>query len=285
MGPLVSVVIPTYNRDDLVRKAIDSVLAQTHRDYEIVVIDDGSTDRTRDRLGEYGEAVRYFYQQRRGISAARNAGIERSRGDLIALLDSDDYWIPEKLERQVALFGEHPEYGLVASACGSIEQDGTFRERGRTGRSGWVLEDLFARNYIRTSSVVVRKACIEKVGGFDESLEECEDYDLFLRVAAEYPIGFIDDPLAVYLDNPAGVSTDSLKGRLYRLKVLEKGYLKERIPEGPYRRRIAYIAFRIGRHYVERGRRKEGRAYLRQALSLRPFNLKYALSLGWVALR
>lgn len=273
--PLVSVVIPTFNREILIQKALGSVLAQTYPHIEIIVVDDGSTDNTRGIiLQRYGETVRYLYQENQGISKSRNTGIKNAQGDFIAFLDSDDYWVPEKTERQIALFQEHPEYGLVASCCASIRLDGRFREKNRPGKSGWVLEGLFHANYIRTSSAIIKRECIEKVGIFDEELKECEEYDYWLRIAAKYPIGFINESLAVYVDNPSGVSTDSLIGRLYRLKVLEKEYLKEKIPPDRYARRIANTCHYIGRHYIKKGDKEKGKYYLQRARHLQPFYIK-----------
>lgn len=285
MSSKVSVIIPTYNRENLIKKALDSVEAQTYPDYEVVVIDDGSTDHTREVVESYGEKVHYFYQENQGIAGARNAGIKRSSGEYIAFLDSDDYWLPEKLERQMALFGEHPEYGMVASCCASVRLDGRFRGKNRPGKSGWILRDLFNKNFIRTSSAVIKKVCLEKVGLFDEALSECEEYDLWLRIAAQYPIGFINESLAVYVDNPEGVSTDSLAGRLLRLQVLEKNYLKKKIPEKMYHRRIADTCHYIGRHYLKKGDKPEGRYYLERAQRLAPFYVKNYFYLGWSYLK
>jgi glycosyltransferase involved in cell wall biosynthesis len=280
MSGKVSIIVPTYNREKFIKRALDSVIEQTYQNFEVLVIDDGSTDNTRDVVKSYGERVCYFYQENKGIAGARNAGIKESSGDYIAFLDSDDYWMHGKLERQTALFREHSEYGLVASCCASVRLDGSYREKNRPGKSGWVLKDLFNKNFIRTSSAVIKKECLEKVGFFDEELKECEEYDLWLRIAAQYPVGFINESLAVYVDNPEGVSTDSLSGRLFRLKVLEKEYLKKKIPEKMYNRRIAETCHYIGRHYLKRGNREEGRSYLRRAQKLTPFYVKNFVYLG-----
>jgi glycosyltransferase involved in cell wall biosynthesis len=286
MASTVSVVIPTYNREKVISTALESVLAQTYTDYEIIVLDDGSTDNTRDLIRSYADRqVRYFYQDNKGIAGARNAGIRACSGAYIAFLDSDDYWLPGKLEQQMALFGRHPEYGPVASCCASVRYDGSFRATNRSGTSGRVLRELFKKNYIRTSAAVVTRQCLDTVGLFDESLKECEEYDLWLRIAAEYPIGFINEPLAVYVDNPAGVSTDSLIGRLYRLQVLEKDYLQQHIPRRLYRRRIADTCHYIGRHYLSRGQSAEGRAYLRRAQKLAPLYIKNLIYVGLSLLR
>jgi glycosyltransferase involved in cell wall biosynthesis len=274
MAPLVSVIIPTYNREKIITRAIDSVFAQTYQDFEIIVLDDGSQDNTKAVVEGYGTKVHYFYQNNKGIAGARNAGMHQAAGEYIAFLDSDDYWLPGKLERQMALFSEHPEYGMAACQCGSVQIDGTYREKNRPGKSGWILYDLFNKNFIRTSSAVITRTCLEKVGGFDEALREGEEYDYWLRIAAEFAVGFINEPLTVYVDNTDGMSTDSLTGRLHRLKVLEKNYLKKKIPLHMYRRRIADTCHYIGRHYIEKGNRPEGLAYLKKAQKLHPAYLK-----------
>jgi GT2 family glycosyltransferase len=228
--------------------------------------------------------VRYFYQENRGIAGARNAGIRESCGNFISFLDSDDYWMPEKLDKNMELFREHPEHGMVASCCASVRLDGSFREKNRSGKSGWILKDLFKKNFIRTSSAIIKRECLEKVGLFDEEFKECEEYDLWLRIAAHYPIGFINKSLAVYVDNAEGVSNDSLAGRLFRLKALEKEYLKKKIPERMYNRRIADTCHYIGRHYLKRGNIENGKDYLKRAQTLVPYNIKnfFYLSLSFL---
>ncbi len=225
-------------------------------------------------MEKYGSRLNYFYQDNKGISGARNTGINRSSGDYIAFLDSDDYWLPDKLEKQIALFLKYPEFGMVACQCASIGADGQFRQKNRPGKSGSVLLDLFKKNFIRTSSAVIKSECFLKSGLFDENLKECEEYDLWLRIAAHYQVGFINEPLAVYTDNPKGASTDSLRGRLYRLQVLEKEYLKEIIPEKIYKKRIADTCHYIGRHWAKRGGRAESLSFLKKAQELNPLYIK-----------
>ena len=280
MDPQVSVIIPSYNRAHCVEKAIDSVFEQGNSEVEIVLVDDGSTDNTRELIQrKYDDRVSYCYQENQGIPGARNTGIKKARGKYIAFLDSDDFWLPEKLQKQLNLFAEHPEYGLVASCCGKIRMDGSYQKHNRWGKSGWVLRDLFEKNFIRTSSVIIRRDCFDKVGLFDEVLLQTQDYDLWLRMAAEYQVGFINESLTVYLDNAKGISTDSLLGRLYRQRVLEKDYLKKLVPEKLYNRRMAQMCNVIGRHYIRRGDREKGLRYLKRSRRLSPFRLKYAFYL------
>ena len=285
MNPKISVVIPSYNRAGCIEKAIDSVLEQTVDDIEIILVDDGSTDNTRELIqNKYGDQVRYVYQENQGMAGARNTGIKNAQGDYIAFLDSDDYWYSAKLERQMSLAEEHPEYGLLASRCDKIQCSERTKKlrrplsyQGRRGKSGWVLNDLFQANFIRTSTVIIRRDCFNRIGLFDEKLIRGEDIDFWLRMAAVYPIGFINESLTVYLDNPDGVSTDSLVGRLYRLSVFEKDYLKKKIPKSLYNRRMAMNYNKIGRHYLQRGDREKGLVYLKKAQNLAPFCLKYTV--------
>ena len=132
----VSIVIPTFNRRNYITIALDSVLAQTYTNYEIIIIDDGSSDNTKEVLTPYWDKIRYFYQDNRGIPATRNRGIREAKGDYIAFLDSDDYWLPEKLERQIDYFEKNPHCGMVATRCSSITPDGRFRKKNRIDPTG-----------------------------------------------------------------------------------------------------------------------------------------------------
>ena len=278
----ISAVIPAYNAEKYIARSIDSVLNQTCPVDEIIVVDDGSTDNTADMVKHYGDKIRYIYQDNQGISGARNTGIKNTQGDYVAFLDSDDYWCPDKLERQMSLAEEHPEYGLLASRCDKIQCAENIKKpnrplsyQSRRGKSGWVLNDLFQANFIRTSSVIIRRDCFDKVGLFDEKQKQAQDYDLWLRMAAEYQVGFINEFLTVYVDNPKGISGDGLIGRLYVLQALEKSYLKQKIPEKSYNLRMARNYFAVGRHYLQRGDREKGLAYIKKARRLAPLHLKY----------
>ena len=196
--PTVSVIIPTYNRDWSLRDAIDSVLAQTYTDFELIVVDDGSTDRTHDILGAYGDRLRQIHQVNRGVSAARNCGIGVSTGRLIAFLDSDDIWLPEKLAVQAAFF----ELNRSALICQTEEiwiRNGMRVNPRKKHRkpSGIIFEPSLALCLISPSAVMVRRKLFEDVGLFDEELPACEDYDLWLRVSCRIPIHLIDKPLTV----------------------------------------------------------------------------------------
>jgi len=279
--PTVSVVIPTYNRVGIITKAIDSVLRQTYQDFEIIVVDDGSTDTTREVLTDYDPRIRYTFKENGGIASARNYGIPAARGEYVAFLDSDDFWREEKLERQLACFSEHSEYGMVATRCSEITveglltaeiTEGRYRKQNRAGRSGWVYADLFARNFIRTSSAMIRKSCLDYVGYFDETLPVCEEVDLWLRIARHCPIGFINETLTVYTDNPEGVSTDRFPGREIWIRVLQKNYDPARIPEKVYRKRMSRLYDHAGIYRQRRGEQTKAKEHFQNALKFNRAN-------------
>lgn len=202
--PRVSVIIPTYNAGQTICQAIDSVLRQTYTDYEIVVVDDGSTDDTKARLERYGNAIRYIYQENKERSAARNNGIRHARGEYIAFLDADDFWTPEKLAKQVTFLNQHQELGVVFSWARAVGPSGnTLRTMGTQfpleGAEGM---DMFPYLVMGTSppalTVIARRACIEEAGMFDEQVSQIEDWDLWLRIALRWHFGFVSEVLAYY---------------------------------------------------------------------------------------
>jgi glycosyltransferase involved in cell wall biosynthesis len=196
--PEVSVIIPTYNRGWCVAEAVDSVLDQDFRDFELIVVDDGSTDETPQLLEGYGQAIRVLHQDNRGVSAARNAGIVASRAGLIAFLDSDDLWLPGKLRCQVEFFASHPE----AFICQTEElwvKNGRRVNPGKRHRKrdGMIFELSLDLCLVSPSAVMVRRELFDRVGRFDESMPACEDYDLWLRVSCRFPVHLIETAFIV----------------------------------------------------------------------------------------
>lgn len=205
---LVSVVVATYNRANTVGHAIQSILGQTHKNVEVIVVDDGSTDETQAKLRDYGSRIRVITQANAGPAAARNRGIDVAEGDIIAFQDSDDLWRPTKLERQVALLGKA---GESVPCCLCNASLGIVRGKERTSfdiasirfpsdEGVWlnVAEVLASRFVLFNQTVAIRRWAIEKAGGFDEELGYLEDYDLALRLALEGPWAFIREPLVTY---------------------------------------------------------------------------------------
>lgn len=209
-GPAVSVVVPAFNAAWCVGKAIDSVLAQTFRDFELIVVDDGSTDGTADALARYGNAITVVRQPNGGMSNARNAGIKRARGRYLAFLDADDRWLPEKLARQVSLLETDPT--LVFCAAKALLEDADGHRQGEWCCSRGTRADvseIFANHAAvagGASSVLARRDAVVELGGFDEALYGAEDTDLWIRLAAHGGFACIDDPLVVVLRRTGSVS-------------------------------------------------------------------------------
>jgi len=195
--PRVSVIIPTYNRAWSLHEAVQSVLKQTYTDYEIIVVDDGSTDETATLLHNYGSVIA-MHQPRQGVSAARNQGVRAARGELLAFLDSDDFWLPEKLSVQVRYFDDNPE-AVICQTEETWVRRGVRVNPGRRHRkqAGMIFKPSLALCLVSPSAVMLRRSLFVSVGGFDDQLPACEDYDLWLRISCRYPIGLIETPLIV----------------------------------------------------------------------------------------
>jgi glycosyltransferase involved in cell wall biosynthesis len=252
--PSVSVIIPTYNRGYCVCKAIDSVLKQTYRDYEIVIVDDGSVDDTRERVAQYGEAVRYLWKLNGGAGSARNAGLRHARGHYVAWLDSDDVWLPCKLSLQMRVFQRLPNVQLVCSDFSAVDKVGrltpsyimkyyhAYRHYKKDLRNiyewsvlldyeeeihdrsiqsvnvyvGNIYEKMIWGNLIHTSTIVFKRELVDIVGLFDESFDTCEDYDFHLRVCKEACVGYLDLPTTLYRRGTPDQLTNNSEDALLR---------------------------------------------------------------------
>jgi len=199
---LVSVVIPNYNYAQYVGDAVDSALAQTYADIEIIVVDDGSTDASGDVLLNYRDSIRTISQQNRGVAAARNSGVAASLGEFVAFLDADDEWLPKKIEKQVAMFRSCPTFGLVHVGVDEIDADGNSLRHRLEGSSGDATNDLLTLGRIGVlgggSGLMVPRKVFDEVGGFDSQMSTSADWDLFYQVARRYPIGFVPEILMKY---------------------------------------------------------------------------------------
>jgi glycosyltransferase involved in cell wall biosynthesis len=224
--PTVSVIMPAYNVAWCIGRAVDSVLTQDYRARQLIVINDGSTDGTRTVLEGYGAAICVIDQENHGMSAARNAGIRRARGTYVAFLDADDWWLPGKLSRQVALMQGRPEIGFCSTVVRVEDSDGRLLNLWRCpSGSTEILETLFAENAAIAggcSAVMVRKDLFDRVGLFDESLRGFEDPDLWMRLAAVSGYACIDDTLAVILRREKSVSRDLDAMRVAALRSMRK---------------------------------------------------------------
>jgi glycosyltransferase involved in cell wall biosynthesis len=199
--PRVSIVMANYNYAQFVGQAIESVQRQDYRDWELIVVDDGSTDGSRDIIAGYlsDSRIRFRPVDHLGQAGAKNAGLEWCRGPLIAFLDADDLWEPQKLSRQVDLFERDPTLGLVCTGRRFINPEGRQVEGVSLPlRRGWVVEHLLRDNFVCFSSAMVRAFALNHVGWFDPTIDLAIDYDLWLRLAVHYRFDFVDQPLVWY---------------------------------------------------------------------------------------
>lgn len=195
--PTVSVIIPTYNRSWALKRAIDSVLAQDFQDFEVVVVDDGSTDSTSQILESYPR-ICVVRQRRRGVSAARNAGIARTAGRLITFLDSDDLWLPAKLSTQVEFFQSRADALICQTEEIWIRNGHRVNPKKRHRKySGMIFEQSLKLCIVSPSAVMIRRHLFDEIGTFDETLHMCEDYDLWLRASCRFPVHLIEVPLVI----------------------------------------------------------------------------------------
>lgn len=219
MIPLVSVIIPTYNYGRYLRQSIDSALQQTYPNIEVIVVDDGSTDDTQSLLADYGDKVRNILQANQGAAAARNRGIREARGDYIAFLDADDSYCPDNIAAKVDFLLEHAEYAWCYSNWAWVDADGATYMLGseptvslaHLKAHGDVFLLALQGYLLGTNVFVFRKDVIESVGGFDESLTVLEDYDLYVRAAALFPIGYLDKTLCKIFQHPDSLGTGGSK--------------------------------------------------------------------------
>ena len=274
--PLISVIVATYNMAAYLPLAVQSVMGQTYVNFEILIVDDGSTDETRNVIHPYLEdhRVRYLYQQNRGQASAKNHGVRESRGGYVAFLDADDLWAPEKLELQLPLFSQSGRIGVVFSRVIYIDEVGAeLSVADNQLFRGRVTGPLLIRNFIGFGSSVVRKECFARLGGFDEAIRMGIDYDLWLRFSTEYEFDFVDRPLLRYRVWPGQMSNNCRKRYLSGIAIMQQ-FLKRfpnRVDKGTEREAWAhtYVGYGECLREVEPRVAPALRAYFR-ALRYRP---------------
>ncbi|MCD6517781.1 MAG: glycosyltransferase family 2 protein [Candidatus Aminicenantes bacterium] len=228
---MISIIIPTYNRAQYLKEALDSVLSQDYfsnahgpDSYELIVIDDGSTDETRRVVDSYESEIKYTFKPHRGVSSARNLGLKLSKGDFIAFLDSDDIWKKEKIRLQMQYMKAHPE-AVVCCTQETWIRNGAFVNPRKKHRkhSGWIFDKVLPLCLLSLSSALFRRSLFDEIGVFDEDLPACEDYDLGIRLAHKYPVVFLNEPLII----KRGGHEDQLSKKYwgmdrFRVRALEK---------------------------------------------------------------
>ncbi len=273
-APFFSVIIPTYNRADKVVRAVKSVLAQTWQDYEIVVIDDGSTDNTADALKPFEQQIRYFYTPNGGVAAARNYGIAQSKGQYLAFLDADDRWLPEMLDRAAQEAQSHPSVGLLCSGAQYVDEN---------GHTLWTVvpqpdlknayRALLHANFVITSGAVVQKSCLDTIEKFDATLHPCEDWDLWIRLVRNHRVQTIPGAWVLYEYSGESKLTSNYQRWLESHdRVLEKAFAADPSLNRRDKRSIrASLSYIKGRICLEAGDDRMARFWFWRTITQNPF--------------
>jgi glycosyltransferase involved in cell wall biosynthesis len=294
--PAVSVVIATFNRAKFLAETIESILQQSFRDYELLVVDDGSTDDTRALLKSFGDRVRYFCQENRGPSAARNLGVRHARAPWISIQDSDDLCARSHLTTLYRYAQDHPDCGMVFANGAYLAGPEHHRETiipGDKARRLYVqgvhLADLFDKSIVRLQAALISKAAYDIVGGHDQSLRICMDLDLAFRLCMSFPIGYLDEVVFFYRKHEGNTGRNEelrLTENIQVIKKLLKTYpnVRETLGAQTVARRLAYRYYRLAKGRWKRKERTKAREALREAIALCPCHLIYRLyQLRWAA--
>ncbi|QPM67313.1 glycosyltransferase family 2 protein [Atribacter laminatus] len=282
--PTVSVIIPTYNRAHLIDRAIQSVLNQTYQDFELIIVDDGSSDNTEEVVKKIQDNRIYYYKhdKNKGGSAARNTGISLAKGEYIAFLDSDDLWYQDYLSRQVSTIElSLPDVGMVCCGIKQINQD--FYKELKPSIIGFQFSDHLKRaSGICTSAFVVRRSAFDEIGGFDNELKSFQDFEFLLRISSKYKVNYIDDILIEYRLQDDSISIN-MELKAQGLQCIVNRYMNDICRLGLTHKYM----FKLGQYYVMSGQRMTGFLCWRKALSYKPFYGKiwkhFLISLGGVS--
>ncbi|MCI5120563.1 MAG: glycosyltransferase [Candidatus Electrothrix sp. AUS4] len=290
MKPTVSVVITCYNYGEYLAGCLESVLSQTYTDYEIIIIDDGSTDNTSDVVKPYCNQyslIQYIKQENAGQANAKNQGIKKARGQFIAFLDADDLWHPKKLEKQMVLFADD-NVGVVYSRQRFVDEDGKpiQQKKGRVQqtllpKSGKITTALFIDNFVPFSSSVVRSECFKEFEGFDESIAMGIDWDLWLRISTRYHFDYVDEPLLLYRIGHSGqMSKNILTRQECSDRIMDKFKVDypEELPASVERQAMAFTFCNRG-YFFRHQNLILSTQYFLQAWLKRPFWIKPYYSL------
>ena len=280
----VSVVIPAYNKADLTIKTVASVLGQTYGNIEVIVVDDGSTDDTKNKLQLFGDKIHYIYKQNGGACSARNVGIKQATGEYIALIDCDDIFYPEKIAKSVEYLEKNPDYGFIYTGAYFINgNDEVISEYWISGypASGLIASGLILRAFICNSTVVVRKECFKEVGYFDEKIFIPADWDMWLRLSEKYKAAYIDDKLTGYRLTDSYTASNMERGINETVYVLNKAFSRNNhLSSGFKKRCLANMYITYGINYAVRHDFKKSRETLLKGILNRPHSLKGLLALG-----
>lgn len=285
--PLVSVIIPAYNAVQWIQETIDSVLNQTYPTIEVIVVDDGSTDDTADLVAAYSPHVTYVYKENGKRASACNRGIPASHGRYLAFVDADDLWTRDKISLQMALFIEHSD--LVWVYCDAMKFDDSGKMLYKVSQavhhdSGNILKPLLLHNFIPCPTPVIRRDVFDRVGLFNETILRSEDWDMWLRIAAHFPVGYVAQPLAKHRVHQSSLtqSGDTIHALRVRLDIVERTVASNPDRLSPLRAQaLSNVHLGIGQTRAQRGDRSGAREGFWDAFRLYPKNIK--LIAYWLA--
>ena len=290
MRPKVSICIPTFNRKDYLKETLESVFAQTYRDFEVVIVDDGSTDGTGDLIKNAGlKNLRYYWQENAGDAAARNKLIKLAQGEFIVFIDSDDLLMPDAVERMMRVVEERDREVIVYGPYLRIDQEGNVYGRYRQKLySGDITKYLFQEIFIHSCGSMFPKRVLEIANGFDTSLSVCSDYDLWLRLSLEYCFIALAEPTFKRRRHSSNLSAISFENRLTELQVLERFYYEKGghnvIPKRIAMHRLGKEEYRVAVSALKEGKLQIAREYLRESFRHYP-NLKTLIMILLVKLK
>lgn len=269
--PEISIIIPVYNGEKYLKDTIVSVLNQTYRNYELIIVDDGSTDNTKNIIDSFNDPrIQYHYQKNSGISASRNVGIDLAQGEFIAFLDADDIWLPFKLELQADVIRKEPDIGLVFGWVYYMDTKSNIVGEKKYNITDDFYMNLLLGNFVDNGSVpLIRKECFEKVGKFD--FLPAEDWDMWIRIAREYKFGYVNDYLAIYRINYDGLSKEYKKMERGLFKILDREFSSKNSELNC----IKFKAYSYRFHYLSRicrslMRNKDALLYMVKAIAFYP---------------
>jgi len=281
--PLISIITPIYNGKQYISEAIESARAQTYKNFEILLINDGSTDNSYEVIKPYLSDTRIIYieQQNSGVASARNAAISVAKGQYIGFLDQDDLWHKNKLKEQVAILENDKNIALVHSKQDFIDSRGNkINFSWITGGTGYCFTDMFIKNRIAVLTVLIRKTILDEVGLFNEQLSGADDYEMWLRVTLKHPIKYIDTPLAIYRFHDSNISKNSFKMTILELNTINSiisNYPEalQKIPKNTIKNRLHSLNTQLGEWYSWHDKNfYQARIHFWVAIINNPFSLK-----------
>ena len=277
--PKVSVIIPTYNRSHFIKDALESVLAQSYQDFELIIIDDGSTDNTSEILADYSDRLQYIYQKNQGRSVARNLGVKKAKGHYIAFLDSDDLWLSNKLEKQIQFLETNSQISLVHCFTAVVDENRKHCDEltkfhkihhQRSFKRGYDYEDISLECIMFTSCIIVKRDIFLKLGGFDNNCEPLEDWDLYLRLAFKHKIAVVPEILSLYRHHNSQSGNYSLTKARIQVSKKQLKLLKMNTNQLCLKLAFRNFAIHLGESYFILDKYVEAQRWLRQAIKSDP---------------